>query len=119
MKKKNIVKDNKDFSKIISNGKNYWNECFSIYIYNNEYNNYRFGISVSKKIGNAVVRNKIKRQMRNIIDKYKNIYQNDKDYIIIIRKKYVNYNFHELCEKYFNLISEIHKYKEIKDEEKI
>ncbi len=118
MKKKNVVKENRDFAKIINNGQNYWNECFSLYIYNNECNNYRFGISVSKKIGNAVTRNKIKRQVRNIIDKYKNIYQNDKDYIIIIRKKYINFNFQEICNKYIDLINRTNDIKEKDNEEK-
>lgn len=112
MKKKYRVKENKDFSKIINEGNNYYNDCFSIYTMTNIYGYSRFGISVSKKLGNAVLRNKIKRQIRNIIDKNKNIYQNDKDYIIIVRKKYVNYNFLELCNKYIELINRMNCVKE-------
>lgn len=107
MKKKNIVKENKDFSRIINCGKRRWNDSFSIYYDKNNCNDYRIGISVSKKIGNAVTRNKIKRQVRNIADKYKNIYQKDKDYIIIIRKNYINLNFSEIEEKYIELINKI------------
>ncbi|MBQ7137239.1 MAG: ribonuclease P protein component [Bacilli bacterium] len=107
MKKKNIVKENKDFSKIINNGKKCWNDAYSIYYDENNYGNYRIGISVSKKIGNAVVRNKIKRQIRNIADKYKNIYQKNRDYIIIVRRNYINLNFYELEIKYLELINKI------------
>ena len=107
MKKKNIVKENKDFSRIINNGKRYWNDVYSIYYDKNNYGDYRIGISVSKKMGNAVVRNKIKRQIRNIADKYKNIYQKDKDYIIIVRKNYINLKFSELEMKYLELINRI------------
>jgi len=107
MKKKNIVKENKDFSRIINNGKRYWNDAYSIYYEKNNYGDYRIGISVSKKIGNAVIRNKIKRQIRNIADKYKNIYQKDKDYIIIVRKNYINLKFSELEMKYLELINRI------------
>ena len=107
MKKKNIVKENKDFSKIINNGQKYWNDTYSIYYDKNTYGYYRIGISVSKKIGNAVVRNKIKRQIRCIVDKYKNIYQNDKDYIIIVRKNYINFKFSELEMKFLELINKI------------
>ena len=106
MKKKNIVKENKDFSKIINNGKKCWNDAYSIYYDENNYGNYRIGISVSKKIGNAVVRNKIKRQIRNIADKYKNIYQKNRDYIIV-RRNYINLNFYELEIKYLELINKI------------
>ncbi len=118
MKKINVVKNNRDFARIINCGKKYWNDCFIIYVANNEYQNYRFGISVSKKIGNAVTRNKIKRQIRNIIDKYKNIYQNDKDYIIIVRKKYIDFNFQELSDAFNNLINRVNNYKEKYNEEK-
>jgi len=107
MKKKNVVKENKDFSNLISNGKKYWNDTFLIYYGDNKYRNYRFGISVSKKIGNAVIRNKIKRQIRSIIDKHKNIYQNEKDYIIIVRKNYINLNFSEIENKFLELMKKV------------
>lgn len=118
MKKVNIVKENKDFSRIINNGKKCWNDVFSIYYSMNDKENYRFGISVSKKIGNAVTRNKIKRQMRNIVDKYKNIYPNNQDYIIIIRKNYINLTFYEVRDKYIELMKKITHIKEKNDEEK-
>ena len=118
MKKVNIVKENKDFSRIINNGKKCWNDVFSIYYSMNDKENYRFGISVSKKIGNAVTRNKIKRQMRNIVDKYKNICPNNQDYIIIIRKNYINLTFYEVRDKYIELMKKITHIKEKKDEEK-
>lgn len=116
MKKKNIVKENKDFSNIINNGKRIWNDTYSIYYEKNKYENYRIGISVSKKLGNAVVRNKIKRQLRNIIDKYKNNYQNNMDYIIIVRRNYINLNFSQLEMKYLELINKITHKKENKNE---
>jgi len=107
MKKKNIVKENRDFSRIINKGKRYYNDAYSLYYDKNNYGDYRIGISVSKKIGNAVIRNKIKRQLRNIADKYKNIYQKDKDYIIIVRRNYINLKFSELEKKYLELINKI------------
>ena len=107
MKKKNIVKENRDFARIINNGKKCWNDAYSIYYDKNDYGDYRFGISVSKKIGNAVVRNKIKRQIRMIVDKYKNIYSKDKDYIIIVRRNYINLSFLEKENKYIELINKI------------
>lgn len=107
MKRINTVKKNDDFSKAIKKGRYYKHPYFVIYVYNNNLNRYRFGISVSKKLGNAVVRNKIKRQMRNIIDKYKNYYSNEVDYIIIIKKDYNINCFKEVESNFYTLIEKI------------
>ena len=84
MKKINIVKKSQDFTRIIKTKRAYVSNSFVIYLERKEQENYHFGISVSKKLGNAVMRNKLKRQIKSIIDK-KN-YQNNFNCIIILRK---------------------------------
>ena len=86
MKKIEVVKKNKDFDNIIKKNKVVKNNEYIIYYDNNKINFERFGISVGKKIGNAVERNYFKRVIRNICDINKNIYSKNKDYIIIMRK---------------------------------
>lgn len=116
MKKKFIVKENGDFTNIINNGRYYKSNYFTIYALKNDLDNYRFGISVGKKVGNAVVRNKVKRQMRMIIDNYKKNYQNGMDYIIIIRSNYTNADFSEIKMSFENIINKINRTKENKNE---
>ena len=120
MDKLHTVKKNYEFSDIIHTGKFAKNECYSLYIKGNGLSITRFGISVSKKLGNAVFRNKYKRQLRFIIDKNKKYYQNGVDYIIIIRNGYVNLDFADTEKKYVNLIEKVNSYykKEILNEEK-
>lgn len=101
MKKLYVVKNSRDFDNIIKNGNCYKNNSFVIYSMQNNLPYDRFGISVSKKLGNAVFRNKYKRKMRAIIDNYKKLYINNKDYIIILRRTAVKKSFLEL-EKDFN-----------------
>lgn len=104
MKKINIIKKNEDFSRIIHSCKYIKNDLFVIYIERNEnINNYHFGISVSKKIGNAVLRNKIKRQIKDIIDKFD--YQNNFNCIIIVKKNISFSNYKEMKEKLFYLLT--------------
>ncbi len=86
MKKINVVKSNLEFNDVIKAGKCYKNQYFVLYIKNNNLDRYRFGISVPKKVTNAVNRNKLKRKVRNILDNHRNLYSKNKDYIIIIRK---------------------------------
>ena len=104
MKKKYIVKESKDFEKIIKKGKSKINKSFVIYYLENNLNYSRYGISVGKKIGNAVIRNKYKRKIRSIIDNYKKSYVNSVDYIIILRKGAIQKNFQELTNDYNSLI---------------
>ena len=110
IKKINILQKNIDFSRIIHNNKAYIFNDFIIYIERNENNIYKFGISVSKKIGNAVVRNKIKRQVKNIIDKKH--YQNSFNCIIIIKKGFLRKSFKEKEKNIFNAFNELNIIKE-------
>ena len=104
MKKINIIKKNEEFSRIIHNCRYIKNDLYVIYIEKNEnFDKYHFGISVSKKVGNAVTRNKVKRQIKDIIDKY--IYQNNFNCIIIVKKEISLSNYNEKKEKLFLVIS--------------
>lgn len=104
MKKKYIVKESKDFEKIIKTGKCKKNRSFVIYSLNNDISYNRYGISVSKKLGNAVFRNKYKRRIRSIIDNNKKDYNISKDYIIILRKGSISLKYKELNDDYIQLV---------------
>lgn len=107
MKKYEVVKKSWEFDNIIKNGKSVKNNSFVVYYLKNDNNKKRFGISVSKKIGNAVTRNYYKRIIRKICDINKNIYSNGKDYIIIMRVRGKDLSFNELKDNLVNLIEKI------------
>lgn len=93
MNRKYIIKDNILFNKIIKEGKFYKNKYFVIYLKENTLSFPRFGFAVGKKIGNAVARNKLKRQLRDIVRNNMNVFS-DKDFIILPKSccKDVNYD---------------------------
>ena len=105
MKKKFIVKHNQDFEKIINEGKCKKNKSFIIFSLKNELPYDKYGISVSKKLGNAVFRNKYKRIIRSILDNYKKLYINQKDYIIILRKDAIDCDYELLTKELFSLLN--------------
>lgn len=108
MDRKHTVKKNKDFNSIIKKGFYQRHPFFTIYKKRNvDIDNYRFGISISKKLGNAVLRNKAKRQMRVIIDYYKDNYQKDDEYIIIIRKDFIEADFETKKVAFGDLINKL------------
>ena len=105
MRKLYIVKTTRQFEDILKTGKCFKNKYFVIHEKNNNLKYDRFGISVSKKLGNAVFRNKYKRIIRSILDNYKKLYINNKDYIIILRKEAIEQPFEILEKEFFALMN--------------
>lgn len=105
MKKISIVKTEKEFENIIKNGSCSKNRYYIIHSLSNQLEYDRFGISVSKKLGNAVFRNKYKRKLRSMIDNYKKVYVNHKDYIIILRKEAIDKSYAILEQEFFALMN--------------
>lgn len=106
MKKKDIVKSQRDFSKIIKTGKKVSNNSFVIYYKDNNIDHSRYGISVGTKLGNAVFRNKYKRRIRMLVNNNNSLYNKNNDYIILLRKnavsiefKYLENDFNQLVQK--------------------
>ena len=108
MKKINIIKKQQEIDNIIKNGKMYKNRYFYIYnIYNKESKHYRFCICVSKKLGNAVIRNKNKRQIKDIIDKSNLLFSIKNDYVIILRKEINNISYSEKKEYLLEILCKL------------
>ena len=110
MKKINIVKENRDFNNIIKNNEPFKYKDYIIYIERKDSCIYKFGFSVGKKIGNAVMRNKIKRRLKNIVDKWD--YKNDFNCIIIVGKGIVSRSFEEMSNNLFRAFSKLDILKE-------
>ena len=101
MKKIEIIKSSREYTDIINNSRAKKSKYFSVYYRKNNKSN-RYGITVPKKTGPAVTRNKIKRQLRSIIDK--NDYQNNFNCIIIVRKSILNKTYQEITNQLFEIV---------------
>ena len=113
MKKINIVKENRDYSRIIKKNKPFKYKDYIIYIDKKEPSIYRFGFSVGKKIGNAVMRNRVKRQIKEIVSQ--NNYKNDFDCIIIVGKAILDKSFSEMRDNLNYALKKLDLVKEQKD----
>ena len=108
MKKINIIKESKEFDNIIHTGRYIKNNYYIIYYKDKANDYYRFGLSVGKKISKrAVVRNKLKRRLKSIIDNNKNCYPKTKDYIIIMKGRCNEATYEELEQNFLNIINQV------------
>ncbi|KMT58274.1 ribonuclease P protein component [Paenilisteria newyorkensis] len=97
MKKAYRIKKDDEFQRVFKKGKSFANRQFVVYIFKREdLAHFRIGLSVSKKIGNAVVRNRIKRCIRQSFHELNEQIDSGYDYIIIARKPAANMDFHEI-----------------------
>jgi len=64
------LKKKKDFNKVFNRGKSTASRYLVIYWYPNKKEINRYGFSISKRIGKAVVRNKLKRRLKEIIRRF-------------------------------------------------
>ncbi|WP_066399650.1 ribonuclease P protein component [Cytobacillus eiseniae] len=97
MKKEYRVKKNTDFQAAFKKGKSFANRQFVVYsLKKPEQKHFRIGLSVSKKLGNAVMRNQIKRYIRQAFLEMENEIQNEYDYIIIARKPVTEMGLQEI-----------------------
>ena len=104
MNAKYRIKNNEEFDNIIKNGNKKSNNFFVIYNKDRVLDFSRFGISLSKKFGNAVKRNKYKRILREIIRNNQKKFKNDFDYIIIMKKTCDELDYKEIEEKLLSLL---------------
>lgn len=106
MKKIDIIKSSDEFTEIINTGKYRKNKYYSIYYRDNNEKN-RYGITIPKKLGIAVLRNKTKRRVKNIIDRNKKSIQNGYDYVIIVKKGILELTYIEMERELLSLIKSI------------
>lgn len=94
MKKQYRVKKNQEIELILKEKRFSKNRYFSLYQrINPETIHFRYAISVGKKIGNAVMRNRTKRQITSIIDNLNIKMDNNKDVFIIVKPTVLELDF--------------------------
>ena len=96
MKKRFRVKKEKDFNAIFQEGKSVANRKFVVYRLENSEQHFRVGLSVSKKLGNAVTRNQIKRRIRHVLIAHKDQIIENLDFVVIARKGVEEMNYTEI-----------------------
>ncbi len=103
MKRFNSIKKNDEFRRIYKNGKSYANKYIVMYIYENEGQTNRIGISVSKKVGNSVVRHRLTRLIREVFRLNEDYLKKGYDIIVIVRNNSKDLDYKKMESAYLHL----------------
>lgn len=79
------LKKNHQFQFVYKNGKSYANRYLIMYVKENGLGKNRIGISVSKKVGNSVVRHRVTRLIRESYRLHESIFNSGLDIVIVAR----------------------------------
>ena len=96
MKFSDSLKKNRDFQNVYRKGKSYANRYFVMYILKNETEKNRLGISVSKKVGNSVIRHHLTRLVRESYRLQEDMFNSGLDIVVIARSTAKDISYHEV-----------------------
>lgn len=102
----NSLRQNSQFKKAYQKGK--YKASAEVVLYARKVNSEGgFGITASKKIGNAVSRNRAKRRLRALYRKYKNSLKQGFDIVAVARSKTVHAPYCDLEKSFLRIAREI------------
>lgn len=90
------LKKSSDFRTVYKNGKSYANKYLVMYILENNQNKNRLGISVSKKVGNSVVRHHLTRLIRESYRLHEKVFNSGLDIVVVARNSAKDCSYHEI-----------------------
>ena len=104
------LRKNKEFNYIYKKGERVSTEHFTLFVVKSKFENYKIGFSVSKKLGKANKRNKLKRRLKEICRRYVKVppYRN---YVLLARNHAQNVHFIFLKEEVLKLFEKYEKKK--------
>lgn len=80
------LKNYRQFQFVYTNGRSFVNKYFVMYIKENGLDHNRLGISVSKKVGNSVIRHRITRLIRETYRLHESVFNSGLDIVVVARK---------------------------------
>ena len=104
MNKRYRLRNNADFQKVYKYGRSLANKYLVLKYKRADFSILRFGFSISKKYGNAVLRNRIRRQLKDILQKRILLVKSGYDIVFLVRQESRNATYTELVQAVDNLL---------------
>jgi len=102
------LKKNKDFQNVYKNGRSFANRYYVMYVLKNSLSENRLGISVSKRIGNSVIRHRATRLVREVFRLNGELFNSGLDIVVTARTGVVGIKYDE-SEKAILHLGRLHK----------
>ncbi len=96
MKQTESLRKSQDFQRVYRKGKSYANKYLVMYVLSNQTAENRLGISVSRKVGNSVVRHRMKRLIKENYRRKEDQFRCGFDIVVIVRKGAVGKTYKEI-----------------------
>ncbi len=110
------LKENRDFRRIYNKGKSFVSSSFVVYINKTKRDNVRLGITVSKKIGKAVQRNRAKRVITAAFSSVLPMINNGYDFVIVARTRILNVKSTEVATSLTKILDSFGALKSLENE---
>ena len=107
MKSATTVKENYEFRRIYAKGRSGVSPYLVVYCRPNRRKNNRLGVTVSAKLGHAVVRNRVRRRLREIFRLSQPEMKQGYDVIIVARSRAVTATYRELTAAYLRVCEKL------------
>lgn len=108
MKKTESLKNNSEYQVVYQTGKSYANKFLIMYVRENGFHDNRLGISVSKKVGNSVIRHRVTRLIRESYRLSEDQIMSGLDIVVVARVSAKGKNYSEIDSALKHLVK-LHK----------
>jgi ribonuclease P protein component len=107
-KKKRLI-SNKQFKDVLACGCCLHDNLLMVYMAENKCGYSRFGVSVGKSYGNAVIRNRLKRLVREVFRQNQKRIPGNYDYLVLVRNKRKQLTFEQIKNSFLALATSAKK----------
>jgi ribonuclease P protein component len=111
--KRTRLTDSPDFERVYRQGAAYRGKLFSVHAFPNEFGTPRLGLSVSRRVGNAVMRNTVRRRLREVFYSALPEIPGNLDLVMSARPAAAEATFQELSEEFGRSLGKLSDSREV------